>query len=167
MLDTKAIDDKTTALLTDVFGKVDDIKLPIDLNVIADYCNLKILQGSFKNNNVEGALDRSNKTVYLLQDDSFERKNFTLAHEIGHLKLHEDVKTELFFMQQLDQIADLQTHPEDDIEADADKFAASLLIPEPLIKSLWKINRNVEYLAKIFGVPMVVMRYRLKALKLR
>lgn len=163
MNNTTDIDEKANDLLKSVFGDVDGIKLPIDLNEIAQYCDLKVLQGSFKDKDVEGALDRGSKTVYLSEDDTFDRKNFTLAHELGHLKLHSEVSTELFFMHQLTDL-DLLVDSEDEKEAAADQFAAALLIPEQALKSLRKVNKNTIDLARIFGVPPAVMRYRLKKL---
>lgn len=164
MNDTKVIDDRATNLLTSVFGSISAVKLPIDLNEIARYCNLTVQQGDFENKDLEGALDRSKRTIYLSEKDTFDRKNFTLAHELGHFKLHEDINTELFFMHQLTH---LLTPTEDEKEGAADWFAASLLIPEQLLKSLWEVNKDIESLSNIFGVPKVVMRYRIDNLNLK
>lgn len=164
-LDSKQIDEKALALLQTVFGDVESIKLPIDLNQIVKHCGLTIRQGRFSNSNLEGALDRQSKTIFLSEDDSFESKNFTLAHEIGHFKLHEDVKTDIFTMYQLKSL--LIRQGEDSKEDQADMFAASLLMPARLIKSLWEAtNKNVESVAKIFGVPPIAAKFRLKELGL-
>ena len=164
MLSTNDIDKKATTLLQDVFGSIGSLKLPVDLNEVALYCNLTVKQGDFKDADIEGALDRSSNTVYLSEHDTHDRKNFTLAHEIGHLKLHQDVNTELFFMHQL---ADLLIPGGDEKEAAADEFAAALLIPAQSLKALWKVNKSVIDLAGIFDVPTTVMRYRIKTLKLK
>lgn len=164
MLTTSDIDEQATTLLRDVFGSIHNLKLPVDLNEIAGYCNLTVKQGDFEDPDIEGALDRNNRTVYLSENDPLDRKNFTLAHEIGHLKLHKDVNTELFFMHQL---ADLLAEGGDEKEAAADEFAAALLVPEQPLKTLWKVNQDILKMAEIFGVPPMVVRYRIKALNLK
>lgn len=164
-LDPKEIDDKARVLLQTVFGDIESIKLPIDLNPIVKHCGLTIRQGDFTDKNLEGALDRQRRTVYLSEKDSFEGKNFTLAHELGHFKLHEAVKTDLFTMLQLENLLTRQGN--DPKEDQADLFAASLLMPEKLIRTLWEAtNKNVENISFIFGVPRVAAVMRLKNLGL-
>ena len=63
-LDFKDIDSKTKSLLETVFGDIETIKLPIDLNRIADHFGLTIRQGTFKDENIEGAFDRSSGTEF-------------------------------------------------------------------------------------------------------
>jgi len=164
-LSPKQIDDKTIELLEAVFGDIRSIKFPIDLNRVVEFCGLTIRQGKFQDEDLEGALDRQSRTVYLSKEDSYERKNFTLAHEIGHFKLHEQVKTDIFTMHQLRNL--LVRQGKDPKEDQADLFAASLLMPEQPTRSLWQAsNKNVEMMSRIFGVPPIVARLRLKSLKL-
>ncbi len=165
MLNTKDIDNQAAELLKNVFGNIDTLKLPVDLNKVAQYCNLNVRQGTFKDATLEGALDRASRTIYLSEDDTFEGKNFAMAHEIAHLKLHEGVKTDLFYMHQLKELLNADEN-DSSAESEADHFAASLLVPESILKSLWAVNKNIESLAKIFGVPEIVLRYRIKVLKL-
>jgi Zn-dependent peptidase ImmA (M78 family) len=164
-LNAKKIDDKTLSLLQTVFGDIDTIKLPIDLNRIASHCGLTIRQGNFTNPEIEGAFDRNRNTVFLSENDTFQEKNFTLAHEIGHYKLHEEIEKDVFTMQQLNTL--LERQGKDMMEDQADLFAASLLMPKKLVEALWPAaNKDVDALAKIFGVPNPVATYRLRALNL-
>ena len=164
-LDFKDIDSKTKSLLETVFGDVETIKLPIDLNRIADHFGLTIRQGTFQDEGIEGAFDRSTGTVFLSEEDSFEAKNFTLAHEIGHYKLHEELEKDIFTMHQLNDL--LERRGKDVREDQADQFAASLMMPKKLVLSLWDAtSKDVEAIAKIFGVPTVVATFRLDALNL-
>jgi Zn-dependent peptidase ImmA (M78 family) len=164
-LELKDIDAKTKSLLEIVFGDIETMQLPIDLNRIADHFGLKIKQGIFKDDSVEGALDRKTSTVFLPEDVTFEAKNFTLAHELGHYKLHEELEQDVFTMHQL---ADLLERQGKDIREDqADQYAASLMMPKELVLSLWEATaEDVESIAKIFGVPTVVATFRLKGMKL-
>ncbi len=164
-LDAKRIDQNTLALLESVFGNIESIKLPIDLNRIVRHYGLIIRQGVFPNPEVEGALDRSIRTVFLSEKDTFEEKNFTLAHELGHYKLHEELEKDVFTMHQLNNL--LERQGKDTLEDQADQFAASLLMPKKLLESLWEATgKDVEAIAKIFGVPMPVATFRLRTLKL-
>lgn len=162
---TKEIDDTALALLKAVFGNIETMPLPIDLNRIVTYCGLVIKQGTFTTDlTTEGALDRKSKTIFLQEDDTQERKSFTAAHEIGHFKLHDNVKTDVFRMHDLD---DLLTREGGDVQEDeADLFAASLLMPKKLVETFWNITKDASILAKIFGVPTVAVEFRLKKLKL-
>ena len=164
-LELRDIEAKTEALLNVVFGDIETVKLPVDLNRIADHFGLTIKQGSFDDDEIEGALDRPTNTVFLSEKDSDEKKNFTLAHEIGHYKLHEELKQDVFTMHQLKGL--LEKQGKDMCEDQADQFAASLMMPEKLVRALWgPANKDVNLIAKIFGVPTVVATFRLKALKL-
>src|SRR6476620_8967750 len=97
-LDQKKIDEKALALLEYVFGDIDSIKLPIDLNRVAKRYGLIIRQGEFHDPDIEGAFNRRSMTVFLSEKDTFEEKNFTLAHELGHYKLHEELEEDVFTM---------------------------------------------------------------------
>jgi len=164
-LNQAQIDAKATALLTKVFGDIASLKLPIDLNQIVRHCGLTIRQGVFSDDELEAALDRQSKTIFLSENDTFERKNFALGHELGHFKLHENVETDIFTMHQIERL--LTRHGDDPKEDQADLFAASLLMPEKLVKSLWEAtSNNIESLSKIFGVPQEVAEFRLRTLKL-
>ena len=164
-LDQQGIDAKTQSLLKSVFGDIETIRLPIDLNRIAGHFGLKIKQGKFQDPEIEGALDRSIGTVFLSEEDTFEEKNFTLAHEIGHYKLHEELERDIFTMHQLNDL--LERQGKDQREDQADQFAASLMMPKELVMLLWDAtSKDIESVAKIFGVPTVVANFRLKALKL-
>lgn len=159
------IDTNALELLEEIFGDIESIKLPINLDKIVDHCGLSVKQGQFADEELQGALDRQDATIYLSEDDSFEGKNFTLAHELGHYKLHEDIETDLFTMYQLKNI--LARRGEDLQEDQADEFAISLLMPQKLVRSLWEAtNRDIESFSQIFGVPAVAAELRLRNLHL-
>jgi len=165
-LSVKDIDKMTEQVLINTFGDIDSMAFPINLNKVVDAYGLTIKQGTFEDDDLQGAFDRASKTVYLSKDeDDFSNKNFTLAHEIGHFKLHEEVKTDVFSMHQLNTM--LARHGEDKIEDQADSFAASLLMPKKVFVKFWKITRSVPTLMTIFGVPSVAVRLRLNDLNLK
>ena len=159
----KDIDTKANALLTSVFGSIESLRFPINLGEVLEYCGLTLKEGDFKDEDLAGALARASKTIYVAEDDTPWRKNFTIAHELGHFKLHEDVATDLFYRHQVKQ---LMSTDADERETQANWFAASLLMPEKPLKELWKTFKDVDTLSRIFGVSRSAMRYRLKNLPL-
>lgn len=162
---SKEIDTAALALLQAVFGSLDSLKLPVDLNQVAEYCGVAVRQGEFEDKTLEGALDRRAKTVFLSEAHAYERKTFALAHELGHFKLHDEVRTDVFTRRGIDTL--LTRNTTDPREYEADLFAASLLMPEMLLRSLWTATgRDLDNLAKIFGVPTEVCHFRLTSLQL-
>lgn len=161
---SKEIDTAALALLQAVFGGLDFLKLPVDLNQVAEYCGAAVRQGEFADKTLEGALDRRSKTIFLSESHAYEQKTFALAHELGHFRLHDDVNTDVFTRRGIDTLlARSTTNPR---EYEADLFAASLLMPAKLVRSLWPATgKDVDRLAKIFGVPTEVCRFRLTALR--
>lgn len=158
------IEKKALELLESVFGDVKNIKLPVNLNEVLDHLGLTLREGTFESDELAGALDRANATIFVASSDPYERKNFTTAHEIGHFKLHEDIQTDIFYRHQVRQLSS----PEDDgREAEANLFAGSLLMPGVFVRDLWGVTKDVEKLAQIFGVSPAAMRYRLKYLNLK
>jgi Zn-dependent peptidase ImmA (M78 family) len=164
-LSIKEIDKMTEQVLVNTFGDIDSIAFPIDLNKVVDLYGLTIKQGTFDEPDLQGAFDRNDKSIYLSGEDDFPNKNFTLAHEIGHYKLHEEVKTDIFTMHQLNNIMDRKG--KDKLEDQADSFASSLLMPKKVFTKFWKLTRSVPTLVAIFGVPSVAVRLRMNDLNLK
>lgn len=164
-LSIKEIDKMTEQVLVDTFGDLESMAFPIDLNKVVDVCGLTIKQGTFDEPDLQGAFDRQDKTVYLSEDDDFPSKNFTLAHEIGHFKLHEEVQTDVFTMHQLNNL--MTRMGKDKVEDQADSFASSLLMPKKVFTKFWKVTRSVPTLMSIFGVPSVAVRLRMNDLNLK
>lgn len=161
--DIQNIDNEVIQLLTSVFGDINTIKLPVDLNQVLNYVGLTLREGTFESEELIGALDRETKTIFVESSDTYQRKNFTIAHELGHYQLHKDVNTDIFYRYQSRHLAMAET---DDHELQANQFAGSLLMPEKFIRDLWGVTKEVDKLAQIFGVSPEAMRYRLQHLKL-
>ena len=164
---TQAIDQEATSLLEQAFGTLEAVELPVNLSRITDLLHMEIREGTFVDKDIEGALDRQNRIIYLSDEDGYEEKNFALAHEIGHYELHEDRPTDIFRMHQLERLrgSDI-TKDSDDPEMQADYFALCLLMPAELITPLWKKTKNIRLLARIFGVPEFIALCRLRNLQL-
>ncbi|MBI2844833.1 MAG: ImmA/IrrE family metallo-endopeptidase [Armatimonadetes bacterium] len=94
------------------------------------------------------------------------RQRFTSAHEIGHHLLCRRVKTKtrLFY---LDSVRTRKTA----LERACDRFAALLLMPEPLVRQWFEdLSANPEnrvaIMSERFGVSAWAMRVRLRELDL-
>ena len=71
------------------------------------------------------------KIIFLNDRMPNDRIKFSLAHELGHIVMH------------IDDITNINSNKNRDIEAEADKFASQLLMPEDEIKSqLYYLNLN-------------------------
>jgi len=150
-------------LLLDVYGKMEQVELPINLSKVVDYLGLQALVfAADGEKDISGALDRGNNTIYINGDERYERQSFTLAHEIGHYLLHQDKSYDLLHR------SDLQTPYEnkEEEESEADAFAASLIMPRSLMRQQWKINPEISYIANMFGTSHTAAEYRLKNLGL-
>ena len=117
--------------------------------------------------NIAGFVHINDHIIFVNNSDSETRKAFTIAHELGHIKLH---------------AADLQRNPslgilyrrplgrrdDSEKEQEANCFAASLLVPPVMYEEISRQYKGVltnenkaELLSRIFGVSPEVMRYRL------
>lgn len=131
---------------------------PVVIDEIARNYGLKIYEIDFENDSdVAGFIDPKTRTIYVNKDDSDTRKAFTIAHELGHWILHRD-KLE----QSPEKYAVLYRKPiggeKDDVEKEANCFAAHLLVPRKLLDEFRSENDNV--IASIFGVSPELIGYR-------
>lgn len=113
---------------------------------------------------------------YVISVNAFEnpkRQKFTAAHEVAHYVLHRDLlskrgtlnrHTDTLFGDPADN-AVAPFSPSHEVQAN--KFAARLLMPAKLVRTLYKgEDDNVGDLAKKFGVSNAAMRIRLANLGL-
>ena len=135
-----------------------------------------------------GALTTGNNgQVYIMINSSTEnigRKNFTIAHELGHFFLLHQLKQNSFYCSDK-SIVEEGTY-KDPIEQEANYFASCLLMPETKVKNaflsilansrkakdknhiivnnytygIWKVIKDT--LTKRYGVSEAALRYRLK-----
>jgi IrrE N-terminal-like domain len=98
------------------------------------------------------------------------RRRFTIAHELGHWRLHaqRSVKARTTFCRSEDiggEPARLRDAAR--IETEANRFAAALLMPEGTVRALAReLKLNVPALAARFEVSVPAMRIRMDSLDL-
>jgi Zn-dependent peptidase ImmA (M78 family) len=156
------IDAAATDVLEETFGDINAISIPVNLRAILERNAIALEYGKFPTSDVSGAFDRAENKIYVAGDDIYARQAFTIAHELGHLLLHANVDREIFY-----RYESLNLDKEDGVEeTEANWFAASLLMPEPLVKKYWNLTKEPKALADIFGVSSTAMFFRLKHLGL-
>ena len=134
-------------------------------------------------------MENGKQIIFVNEDQSYARKKFTMAHELGHLSLKHDTalntqdkgvprNTQLEKHNTTSQILfrdDKTSEGSDWREIEANHFAASLLMPKEILnkqidKLIQKGSKNylseydVHELAKIFGVSAISMSIRLSRL---
>ena len=134
---------------------------PIPVLDIAEDNGVNVVFADFGKNSesVSGLCDFPNARIYVNEDDIPERQAFTMAHELGHWLLHRDV-----FLKQPELYPVLPRFSSPDqsniLEKEANKFAATLLVPARLLKPVK--DAPVSTLASIFGVSRTMMEFQLK-----
>lgn len=94
--------------------------------------------------------------IWLRQQDSIERRRFSMWHEGGHWLLHEGS----FYMMAYGT-------EEQETEREANAFAAALLMPEPWLHEYGpQVNWKPWAMAPRFGVSVAAMTRRLRELGL-
>lgn len=127
-----------------------DIATPIPVETIAEvYLGYQINltdEGIFSDPSVLGGIIFEEKTIQVngAIENQDGRFNFTVAHELGHHKLHKDWLYGQKKQQNLFELADTPSilcreegvKPRGELQAD--RFAAALLMPEHLVKEAFK-----------------------------
>ena len=139
---------------------------PVKITPIARDLGLPVYRVSEWGNNLSGMLKRDAKapsgySIFVNGHDNDRRKRFTIAHEIGHYILHENLIKDGIVEDALLRAEGLSNA----IEAQANAFAADLLMPWHLIRAQQEKGINgIEELADIFEVSRDAMSIRLLGL---
>jgi len=138
--------------------------IPVDLNKVTSKEKIAVTEMDFTeheekvNMQISGILyiNGNTKKIFVNERDNLRRKNFTVAHELGHYFLHYDgsKKDEVFVSFRGD------SNPR---ETEANKFAAELLIPTEELKKVHEatLYPTLTYLADRFDVSTQAMSIQL------
>lgn len=151
-------------VLAGYFGNK-DYTFPIPIEDIAKAHGLSVSYGEFAEADVSGILKRKDGggDVYISSREPGYRQTFTIAHELGHLILHEkEKKEEILYRRDTINL----TREDRLIESEANWFAASLLMPEEVFTEYWNATKDISLLADYFGVSPTAVRLRIKNLGL-
>jgi Zn-dependent peptidase ImmA (M78 family) len=160
----------------DLIREIGISTFPIDLEKIANHLNIQIVYDDLEDD-VSGFLvaERQDKAVAVINTSHHpNRQRFTIAHEIGHFKLHvQSANEETIFVDKKysfhrDTNSSLGIY---DQERDANAFASNLLMPEHMVAAaiaemnLYTLDDNhMPILAKKIGVSEQALGFRLQSL---
>lgn len=137
---------------------------PVNVYELARAEGFDVLSGDFKDKTTAGMYDRGSKRIYISKSDPYQRKAFTIAHELGHYELHRDMDTERFYRKQVED----PSSPSDIQEQEANWFAASLLMPRDLLYNMYvQLRGDEKSLAIMLGVSRQALNYRLENTRVR
>lgn len=150
--------------------------LPIQVEAIAQRLGARLAFGHY-DGDVSGFVVRKPGAVVIGVNSSHPqpRQRFTIAHEIGHLRLHEGKPLIVDKLVRVD-LRRAASLPNDRAEVEANRFAACLLMPEDLVRREFQkltpkrapvqVDAVVGNLASTFQVSSQAMAIRLRELGL-
>ncbi|NDW03075.1 ImmA/IrrE family metallo-endopeptidase [Jiella pacifica] len=155
-----------TSIPARIRAQIDDLLAvaPVDIDQVATRLGLAIYERSLPEG-VSGMIERSPTyetesgfVIFVDDGEAYVRQRFTAAHEIGHYVLHRDRigegVTENYLLRS-DRLSNW-------VEVQANRFAADLLMPLPLIEALTKQGyTSVPELAHKLQVSEIAMGIRL------
>ena len=127
---------------------------------IANQLGYTVISINFEND-ISGMVvnSKSERAIYINNNDTPERQRFTIAHEIGHILLHHVEQNEYFVDYRNKEIYDTK-------EFEADNFAANLLMPREKSIEIWQRTYDVDDFAKTMKVSRAAASIRLMNLGL-
>lgn len=161
----KAIDKQVTETLK----RLDLYRAPVNVEAVAKGLGAKVVVEEMEGD-VSGFLLLENNvaTIAVNKRHHPNRQRFTIAHECGHLVLHKDQGDRLWLDKAYFYRDSNSSTGERLAEIQANLFAASLLMPEELVRSSLGGTRSISdtdvfKLALRFGVSEQAMTLRLAA----
>lgn len=167
----KDIQGKTASEILEIYGKPN--QLPVDILSLVSNMGISIVPMDFsiierdsgiKIGSILGATISKDEdlNIFYRQNNTENRKRFTIAHEIAHCCLHTDnlIDHHIEFRDSYN----MNTQK----EYEANIFAGELLIPETAIHKVYHklIVPSLDALTQIFKVSSTVMAARLDYLKM-
>ncbi len=144
-------------------------------NLMAAYADLDVHYVDLEDETVSGVTlyENGKYTILVNASKPDTRQHFTLGHELGHYFLHKDIMAAENGIVDKDVWLDVPNmlFRVDDaaktrMEIEANAFAASLLMPEGLVRRAWEAFGSIEDCARIFKVSAIAMSIRLTRLGL-
>ncbi|MNB71346.1 Metallopeptidase ImmA [compost metagenome] len=127
------------------------IKLIQDNNIRLDFY-------SFSNSNFCGLLtiDDDETTIVVNKNSPAYRRNFTIAHELGHFFLHKHLKTEF-----PDRASDLLNSANDAFEKQANIFASEIVLPDVVLFVMLRSKYSFFRISVVTQTSHETLRWRL------
>lgn len=143
-----------------------------------------VVQVQHMEDEISGVLvvSQDQKFILVNEDQALVRQRFSVAHELGHLVLHDTSPERMFvdggvrLYQRVGQPSSANyrgpdSHTTPDEEREANHFAAAILMPEPAVRA-YAFGKTVledllvEEMARYFDVSVQAMSIRLQRLNI-
>ncbi|MCE3232322.1 MAG: hypothetical protein K0R98_579 [Rickettsiaceae bacterium] len=138
---------------------------PLDLEAVCNLYDIKIFREPM-DDKISGTLERMPSGHWVIRVNSYNhprRQRFTIAHELGHFFLHRNSMTT--FIDESFARSHGDSRP---IEVEANRFAASLLMPKEIFSEAISSGKNkISELADYFETSMFAIEVRAKELGYR
>lgn len=137
---------------------------PVDPFLIAAMNNISVIYDpSLQEKGISGSISKVDELAFaeirLNPFDSYFRKRFTMAHELGHFFLEHQ-----FPLNREDRMANFNLIA-DPVETQANNFAASLLMPREFVEYImFTLKSDFKEMARKLEVSTPALGYRLKNL---
>lgn len=147
---------KNALLLLSQFGldapPIDPASIARELGITVNF-----VEFDKEHENISGFYLANRNAIYINANEYPPRMTFTIAHELGHQRLHEEwAQSENYQALFRDS-----RNQNDAREMEANCFAANLLVPKFLLDKYKKVA-SISELARLFVVSETVIRIRLK-----
>jgi hypothetical protein len=144
---------------------------PVDVEELASsLCRLRIREtadlaevpGAPSGAPLSGLLLPQRFEIWVTQHEPWQRRRFSIAHEVGHFLLHTTAGDEDAVFCRVGDLRPDPDSPERLRERQANRFAAELLMPPDLIeREVARLGPDPIALAELFAVSDVAMGFRL------
>ena len=141
--------------------------IPVDPVVLANKIGVRVSNAVFSDPTLAGMVAKrgDQSSILVKDDDALNRKRFTVAHELGHMLLHLQID-DGEFIDNIDHLRTSGLNGNNSPEAEANQFAAALLMDSELVKQCWPAVQSSDSMADIFKVSQEAMEIRLHHLGL-
>ena len=148
---------------------------PVPIQRLARGCRARIVQvpGNDDNDNIDGFLFRNGieAVIGINRDRAAVRRRFTIAHELGHLLLHEQGQVHVDRGFRVRLRSGVSSEGTDQDEMEANRFAAEILMPIDFLRNDLKRqefdladDNELRSLARRYGVSTQALAIRLNSL---
>jgi len=148
-------------------GKVKSVPVPVEkLAALANAeIHYRVIADELGSGSVQWERD-GRAIIGVNASHSKPRQRFTIAHELGHVTLHNEA--DYHYDQKIRYRNQLSSLASDELEIEANQFAAELLMPEDFIRKdadgLELDDSDIEEMARKYQVSVQAMTIRLTVL---
>jgi Zn-dependent peptidase ImmA (M78 family) len=148
------------------------LRVPIPIEQLATLEGAQIVRQHFDGDQSGFVYrDGQRKIIGINSATNRRRQRFTIAHELGHIILHQQDPLKVDFGVQVNHRNEISSLAIDPLEIEANAFAAAVLMPEGSVlryareasaeKGISSRERLIARLAQVFDVSIEAMGYRL------